>query len=133
MNLDDTDWALLAELQRDARLSFTELAKRVHLSASATTERVRRLEAAGVITGYAAQVDPAKVGMTLLAVVRLKHRGHSHEPLHRLLHQRPHILECLRTTGDDCYVLKVAATSMTQLEEYVNELGFHGDTTTSLV
>lgn len=133
VDLDATDWMIVTELQRDARVPFTELARRVHLSASATTERVKRLETAGVITGYSADVDLAQVGLGLLAVVRLKHRGASHEALHRLLHSRGHILEGLRTTGDDCYVLKVAATSMPQLEEFVNELGFFGDTTTSLV
>ncbi|MBV8931597.1 MAG: AsnC family transcriptional regulator, partial [Kutzneria sp.] len=50
-NLDETDWVILAELQREGRLSFTELGRRVSLGTSATTERVRRLEAAGVITG----------------------------------------------------------------------------------
>ena len=58
---DPTDWRLLAELQADGRLSFNELARRVHLSPPAVAERVRRLEQAGVITGYAARVDPARV------------------------------------------------------------------------
>lgn len=133
VDLDATDWMIVGELQRDARVAFTELARRVHLSASAATERVKRLEAAGVITGYRADVDLAKVGLSLLAVVRLKHRGASHDALHRLLQERGYVLEGLRTTGDDCYVLKIAATSMAQLEVSVNELGFFGDTTTSLV
>lgn len=133
VDLDPTDWMILAELQADARVPFTELARRVHLSASATTERVKRLEVAGVVTGYRADVDLAKVGFPLLAVVRLKHYGRDHEPLYRLLEKRDHILECLRTTGEDCYTLKVAAASMPELEEYVNELGDFGSTTTSLV
>jgi Lrp/AsnC family leucine-responsive transcriptional regulator len=101
--LDSTDWAVLAELQRDGRIPLTELGRRVSLSASATTERVRRLEAGGVVTGYHASVDLEKVGFTVLAVVRLKYPGSKHEPLHRLLDRRTEILECLRTTGDDCY------------------------------
>lgn len=133
VDLDTTDWTILSELQRDARVAFTELARRVHLSASATTERVRRLEASGVIRGYSATVDLAKVGLPLLAIVRLKYHGNHHQPLHQLIQQREHVLECLRTTGEDCYTLKVAATSMPQLEEYVNELGAYGNTTTSLV
>lgn len=67
-SLDTTDWFILAELQRDGRLPLTELARRVSLSASATTERVRRLEAAGVISGYRAVVDLGKVGYAVLAV-----------------------------------------------------------------
>ncbi|MEU9089808.1 Lrp/AsnC family transcriptional regulator [Streptomyces sp. NPDC087901] len=132
-NLDATDWAILDELQRDGRIAFTELARRVNLSASATTERVRRLEAVGVVTGYRAEVDLERAGYVALAVVRLKYPGSRHEPLHRMLRARPEILECLRTTGDDCYVLKVAATSMAHLEEIVDELAEFGSTTTNLV
>ncbi|MEV4257104.1 Lrp/AsnC family transcriptional regulator [Spirillospora sp. NPDC049652] len=132
-NLDATDRAILAELQRDGRLALTELGRRVSLSASATTERVRRLEETGVISGYHARVDLAKAGLPVLAVVRLKYPGNRHGPLHDLLRRRGEILECLRTTGEDCYVLKVAATSMGHLEQVVDELLELGSTTTNLV
>ncbi|MFI6452741.1 Lrp/AsnC family transcriptional regulator [Streptosporangium amethystogenes] len=132
-SLDATDWSILVEVQRDGRIPLTELGRRVNLSASATTERIRRLEAAGVITGYHAHVDLAKAGFTVLAVVRLKYPGSRHQPLHRLLDERPEILECLRTTGDDCYVLKMAATSMAHLEQLVDELAQFGSTITNLV
>ncbi|WP_326822789.1 Lrp/AsnC family transcriptional regulator [Streptosporangium sp. NBC_01756] len=132
-SLDATDWSILAELQQDGRVPLTELGRRVSLSASATTERVKRLEAMGVITGYRAGVDLVKAGFAVLAVVRLKYPGSQHQPLHRLLDERSEILECLRTTGDDCYLLKVAATSMAHLERLINELAQFGSTTTNLV
>ncbi|MGW1464984.1 Lrp/AsnC family transcriptional regulator [Streptomyces sp. NPDC002308] len=132
-NLDDVDWAIITQLQQEARISLSELGRRVSLSPSATTERVRQLEALGVITGYSATVDLAKVGYPVLAVVRLKYPGNRHQPLHRLLAERHEILECLRTTGDDCYTLKVAATSMEHLESLVDELAGFGSTTTSVV
>ena len=132
-SLDATDWAILTELQRDARLPLTELGRRVNLSASAATERLRRLETAGVISGYRAEIDLGKVGYPVLAVVRLKYPGSRHEPLHKLLAERPEILECLRTTGDDCYTLKIAAASMAHLERTVDELCQFGSTTTNLV
>jgi Lrp/AsnC family leucine-responsive transcriptional regulator len=134
-SIDVTDWAILAEVQRDGRIPFTELARRVNLSASATKERVRRLEEAEVITGYRAEVNPERTGYPVMAVVRLKYPGPGtrHQPLRRLLEERPEILECLRTTGDDCYVMKVAATSMAHLEELVDELAEFGSTTTNLV
>ncbi|MFI0718383.1 Lrp/AsnC family transcriptional regulator [Streptomyces sp. NPDC021224] len=131
--LDDVDWAIVGQLQHEARLSFSELGRRVGLSASATTERVRQLESLGVVTGYHAAVDLTKVGYPVLAVVRLKYPGNRHQPLHRLLTDRREILECLRTTGDDCYTLKVAATSMEHLETLVDELAGFGSTTTSVV
>ncbi|MFD4399512.1 Lrp/AsnC family transcriptional regulator [Kitasatospora sp. NPDC058478] len=133
VNLDDVDWQIIGQLQREARISLSELGRRVNLSSSATTERVRNLETLGVITGYHAVVDLAKVGYPVLAVVRLKYPGNRHEPLRRLLAERRELLECLRTTGDDCYTLKVAATSMEHLETLVDELAGFGSTTTSVV
>ncbi|MFF9623908.1 Lrp/AsnC family transcriptional regulator [Streptomyces griseosporeus] len=132
-NLDHVDWAIIQQLQREARISLSELGRRVNLSPSATTERVRNLEALGVITGYRAEIDLAKVGYPILAVVSLKYPGNRHEPLHRLLAERREILECLRTTGNDCYTLKVAATSMEHLETLMDELAGLGSTTTSVV
>ncbi|MFD8291418.1 Lrp/AsnC family transcriptional regulator [Streptomyces lavendulae] len=133
VNLDDIDWEIIGQLQREARISLSELGRRVKLSSSATTERVRNLESLGVITGYHATVDLAKVGYPVLAVVRLKYPGNRHQPLHRLLTERREILECLRTTGDDCYTLKVAATSMEHLETLMDELAGFGSTTTNVV
>ncbi|GAA3398275.1 Lrp/AsnC family transcriptional regulator [Streptomyces roseoviridis] len=133
VNLDAVDWAIIEQLQQEARISLSELGRRVSLSPSATTERVRQLEAAGVISGYHAVVDLAKVGYPVLALARLKYPGNRHEPLRRLLAERREILECLRTTGDDCYTLKVAATSMEHLETLMDELAGFGSTTTSVV
>jgi Lrp/AsnC family leucine-responsive transcriptional regulator len=131
--IDATDWAILVALQDDGRLPLTELGKRVNLSASATTDRVKRLESLGVITGYRATIDLGRAGYPVLAVVRLKYPGSHHSPLHKLIDERPEILECLRTTGDDCYVLKLAATSMQHLEELIDELAQFGSTTTNVV
>ncbi len=131
--VDEVDLAILAELQRDARISFTELGKRVNLSASAATERVRRLSESGVITGYRASIDLGKLGYPILADLRLKYPGSHHDPLRKLLAGRTEILECMRVTGDVCYVLKVAARSMEHLEEVVDQLADFGSVTTSLV
>jgi Lrp/AsnC family leucine-responsive transcriptional regulator len=133
VGLDDVDWAIVGQLQQEAPNSHSELGRRVKLSPSATTERVRHLEALGVITGYHAAVDLAKAGYPVLAIVRLKYPGNHHQPLRRLLAERREILECLRTTGDDCYALKVVATSMEHLETLVDELAGFGGTTTSVV
>ncbi len=133
VDLDDTDWLILRELQCDGRVSFTELARRVHLSPSATTERVKRLESTGVVRGYEAVVDLDAIGIGLLAVIRLKYFGNNHDPFHTYVADNGQFLECLRITGEDCYVLKVGATSMAQLQQYVDDLARFGDTTTSVV
>jgi Lrp/AsnC family leucine-responsive transcriptional regulator len=133
VDLDETDWAIIGELQCDARISFTELAKRVHLSSSATTERVKRLESSGVLRGYRAVIDLAAVGMSLVAVIRLKYFGNKHEPFYQYLADNSQFLECLRITGEDCFIIKVGAGSMDQLGGFVDDLARFGDTTTSLV
>src|SRR5881398_4175724 len=71
-SLDSTDWKILRELQQDSRLSSNELGRRVGLSAPATAERVRKLEDAGVITSYGAQVDATKLGLPLLVFIQLR-------------------------------------------------------------
>ncbi|MDH2415239.1 Lrp/AsnC family transcriptional regulator [Nocardioides sp. CER19] len=132
-NLDGVDWAIIAELQTDARISVSELARRVNLGSSATAERLRRLESGGVITGYRVVIDPAAVGYPVLAIVRLKYPGSRHDRLHQILAECREILECVRTTGEDCYTLKVVATSMPHLERVVDQLAALGSTTTNVV
>ncbi|WP_329458953.1 Lrp/AsnC family transcriptional regulator [Streptomyces sp. NBC_01497] len=130
---DATDWRILDVLQRDGRASFAELARSVSMSASAVTERVRRLEEAGVIAGYAAVVEPERVGLPVLAFVRLRYPHGNYKPFHDLVEAMPEILEAHHVTGDDCFVLKVAARSMRHLEEVSGRIGGLGSVTTSVV
>jgi Lrp/AsnC family leucine-responsive transcriptional regulator len=130
---DPTDWRLLAELQADGRLSFNELARRVHLSPPAVAERVRRLEQAGVITGYAARVDPARVGQPLLAFVQLRCS------LGRCLLKTttatdlPEVVEIHKLSGEHCTLLKIRATSLAHLEGLLERVGTHGELRTHIV
>ncbi|MFF1556754.1 Lrp/AsnC family transcriptional regulator [Streptomyces sp. NPDC058279] len=130
---DATDWRILQALQNDGRAGFTDLARTVSMSASAVTERVRRLEEAGVITGYTAVVDPAKLGKSILALIRLRYPHGNYKPFHDLLETTPEILEAHHVTGDDCFVLKVAARSMSHLEEIAGRIAGLGPVTTSIV
>ncbi|MBX6357017.1 MAG: Lrp/AsnC family transcriptional regulator [Micromonosporaceae bacterium] len=131
--LDATDWQILGILQRDARISFAELARRVAMSPSAVTERVRRLEETGVITGYRAEVDPAGVGLGILALVRLRYPTGNYRPFHALLESTPEIVEAHHVTGEDCFVLKVVARGMRHLEEVTGRIAGLGAVTTSVV
>lgn len=130
---DATDWRILDVLQRDGRASFAELARAVSMSPSAVTERVRRLEEAGVIQGYAAVVDPERLGLSILAFVRLRYPHGNYKPFHDLVAATPEILEAHHVTGDDCFVIKVAARSMRHLEEVSGRIGALGSVTTSVV
>ncbi len=133
VNLDEVDWRILAELQRDGRLSFADLAREVSMSASAVTERVRRLEQSGVITGYRAVVAPERIGLAILALVRLRYPSGNYRPFHALLDSTAEIVEAHHVTGDDCFQLKVAARSMRHLEEVTGRIAALGPVTTSVV
>jgi Lrp/AsnC family leucine-responsive transcriptional regulator len=131
---DVTDWRLIDELQRDGRLSFNELGRRVSLSAPAVAERVRRLEEQGVITGYHAHVDPAKVGRTVAALVRMSCYGPNCLLRHpEKLERDPAILEVHRLTGDSCCQLRVAVRTMTEFEELIDRLAEHGTPSSTMV
>jgi len=130
---DATDWRILDALQRDGRATFAELARAVSMSPSAVTERVRRLEELGVISGYTAVVDPERLGMPILALVRLRYPNGNYKPFHDLTASTPEILEAHHVTGDDCFVIKVAARSMPHLEEISGRIGALGSVTTSVV
>ncbi|MEV7615090.1 Lrp/AsnC family transcriptional regulator [Streptomyces sp. NPDC089799] len=130
---DAMDWRILEALQENGRAGFAELARTVSMSASAVTERVRRLEEAGVITGYTAVVDPEKLGKSILALVRLRYPHGNYKPFHDLLGTTTEILEAHHVTGDDCFVLKVAARSMGHLEEITGRIAGLGPVTTSIV
>ncbi|MFG2137685.1 Lrp/AsnC family transcriptional regulator [Streptomyces sp. NPDC048650] len=130
---DATDWRILDVLQRNGRAGYAELARAVNMSASAVTERVRRLEEAGVISGYAAVIEPERIGLPVLAFVRLSCPNGNYKPFHDLLENTPEILEAHHVTGDDCFVIKVTARSMRHLEEVSGRIGGLGTVTTSVV
>ncbi|MGH2558600.1 MAG: Lrp/AsnC family transcriptional regulator [Thermomicrobiales bacterium] len=131
--LDSIDWKILRELQADARLSFNELARRIGLSSPAVAERVRRMEDAGVIAGYHAQVDPSKVGLPVMALIQMRCA-----PGKCLLKTAspgdyPELLDMVKVSGPHCSVLKVAAASIPHLEDLFERLGMHGELLTSMV
>jgi Lrp/AsnC family leucine-responsive transcriptional regulator len=131
--VDRTDWRLLEELQKDGRASYADLARVVAMSPSAVAERVRRLEEASVIAGYRAIVDPERVGLSVMAFVRLRYPTGNYRPFHALLDSTPAIIEAHHVTGEDCFVLKVVARSMRHLEEVTGRIAGLGAVTTSVV
>lgn len=131
--LDDVNWQILRELQLDARISFAELGRRVGLSSPAVAERVRKLEDAGVITGYHAALDLSKVGRPITAVVLVGNPGDRSDQMLTLLVDMPEILECHRITGNESFVMKIAASSVEHLEHIIRQIEPYGRTTTSLI
>lgn len=130
---DETDMRILEALQHDGRASYAELARTVSMSPSAVTERVRRLEESGVIRGYTAIVDPERLGLGILAFVRLRYPTSNYKPFHDLVATTPEIMEAHHVTGEDCFMLKVVARSMHHLETTTGRIAGLGPVTTSIV
>src|SRR5271166_1247293 len=114
--IDETGWHILEELQENGRLSFAELGRRAGLTLPAVAERVRKMEDAGIITGFRAEVDPAKIGLPITAFIRISIVGDVFNSVARSVVSMPEVLECHRGTGADSFTLKVVVESVQHLE-----------------
>jgi Lrp/AsnC family transcriptional regulator, leucine-responsive regulatory protein len=132
-SLDRVNVRLLAELHESPRLSMSELARRVGMSAPSVTERVQRMERAGIIRGYTMDVDPAALGLPLLALVRIRPGPGQLPKIAAAAVETPQVVECHRITGEDCFFMKVHAPSIAELEEVLDRFLMFGQTTTSIV
>jgi Lrp/AsnC family transcriptional regulator, leucine-responsive regulatory protein len=132
IELDGMDGKILEILQADARTTLAEIGRRIHMSQPAVAERIKRMEAANVITGYHAKVNPAALGYGITAFIRVAIRGHD-LPMEAVAAQLPEIIECHSVTGDDCHIVKVVAPSVTELSQIISHLTRCGVTSTSIV
>jgi len=115
-------------------MSFAELGRRVSLSPPAVAERVRRLEIAGVITGYRAELDLAKLGLGMQALIRVMATGRDCESMGGRLVSLPEVLEAHRVTGSDSHIVRVAVRSVEHLESLLNRLMEHSsDSVTAII
>ena len=129
--IDHHDTRILAELQADARLTMAELGRRVHLSQPAVTERVRKLEAAGVITGYRATVDLAKLGYGIRAIMRVGRAEYAR--VVKLVQQTPEVISAYNVTGDDSWVIEIAVIDVSHLDAVVSKFCILTETATSII
>lgn len=119
---DTKDWQLLEALQQDARIGYAELGRKVRLSAPAVAERVKRLEEAGVITGYRAVVEPKRMGFGIEAMVRLRCDGGTCSRIGKVVADVPEVLDCRRLAGEDSALLRVVAMSIEHLQAVLDRL-----------
>ncbi|MBK7529719.1 Lrp/AsnC family transcriptional regulator [Piscinibacter sp.] len=129
--LDAHDTRILAELQADARLTMSELGRRVHLSQPAVTERVRKLEAAGVITGYRATVDLGRLGYGIRALIRIGRAEYAR--VIKLIQQTPECINAYNVTGEDSWVLEIAVIDVAHLDSVVSKFCLLTETATSII
>jgi Lrp/AsnC family transcriptional regulator, leucine-responsive regulatory protein len=131
--LDDTNRAVLAELHANPRISMSALGRRVGMSAPAVTERVQRLERAGVIRGYRLDVDPAALGLPVTAFTRVRPAPGQLPKVAELARQLSQVSECYRITGEDCFLVKVHAATVPELEDLLDQFLLYGQTVSSIV
>ena len=123
-NLDFTDRRILNELQVNGRISIVDLAERVHLTKTPCSERVKRLEREGVISGYSATIDPVEVEMGHVMIVHVnlsKTSDSSLEDFNRAVKQIPEVQTCLMIAGPFDYMLKVRTRDITHFRELLGE------------
>jgi Lrp/AsnC family leucine-responsive transcriptional regulator len=131
--LDPVNLRVLRELVADPRLSIAALARRIGMSAPAVAERVQRLQASGVIAGYRLDLDPRALGLPVAAYIRVRPAPGQLQTIAELARDIPEVVECHRITGEDCFLLKVHAAAIDQLEVILDRLLALGQTTTSIV
>jgi Lrp/AsnC family leucine-responsive transcriptional regulator len=133
LQIDTVGWGLLRRLQEDARVSFRQLGEAIGLTAPAAAERVRRLEDAGIITGYHAALDLGKVGLPIMAFVHLTSNAQQSVRFREVVPNISEVIECHTVTGTESYILKVAVPSVPLLERLLWKLKDYGEVRTSLI
>lgn len=135
IELDAIAWKIVECLQHNARISFAELGRKVGLSTPAVAERVRRLEEAGVVTGYHASINMARLGLPIHVVMRLTIPGGDLQISRTVaaMKELPEILRCHRITGNESFVIEAHLVSVRHLEALIDRLSAFGATSTSTV
>jgi Lrp/AsnC family leucine-responsive transcriptional regulator len=124
-DLDKMDRKILDILQQEGRISVTELSERVGLSATPCSERIRRMEREGVITGYYARVDPKALGLSLLVFVEIKLSAKSGDVFDKVkaqLQYLPEVMECHLVSGDFDYLIKARIREMSEYRRLLGDV-----------
>lgn len=131
--LDQVNRSLLRELAAEPRITMSALARRVGMSAPAVSERIQRLERAGVITGYRVDISPAALGLPVTAFVRIRPTAGQLPRIAQLARETPEISECHRISGEDCFLIKMHAATIEDLEKTLDCFLTYGQTISSIV
>ena len=131
--LDETAWQILEALQENGRLSYSELGKKIGLSTPAVSERVRKLEDAGIITGYRATIDLQKLGREIIAFVSIRSTPDQNKRLIQFIQNSPVVSEGHYITGQASYILKIVVANIKEMETFIGEVSHFGATNTSVV
>lgn len=131
--IDQTDLLILAALRQNARISLAELGAEISLSGPATGERIRRLQDAGVIKGFTAEISPKALGFTLQAVVRIRPRPGFLHTVEQMIHDEPRFTDCDKVTGEDCFVVRLLLREIEELDPILEPFHERANTNTSMI
>ena len=131
--LDERGWRLLLALQQDGRAPLKALAQAAGLSLPATAERLKRLQDAGVVRSVSAELDAARAGYPVRAIVGATVSQPGKKAFLDRLRQAPEVLECHHVAGADSYLFTVVARSLEDLERFLGAINGYGETRTSIV
>jgi Lrp/AsnC family transcriptional regulator, leucine-responsive regulatory protein len=131
--LDEVNLRILKELEENGRLGMAELGRRVSMSPPAVAERVQRLERAGIIAGYRAEIDPRALGFPVSAIVRIRPAPGQLQRIPEVAKDTPEVAECYRITGEDCYLMRLHLRAIDELEDVLDLFTPYGQTTTSII
>lgn len=131
--LDAVDRRLITLLSANARASVAELARTVGMSSPSVSDRLRRLEETGVIRRYTVDIDPAALGYTLEAIVRVRPMPGQLRHVEALLKDIPEFVECDKVTGEDCFVARVVLRTIGHLDEILDRVTEYAETNTAIV
>jgi len=124
---------ILAALDADSRLSMSELARLVGMSAPAVSERVRRLEAGGIIRAFTLDVDARALGYQIRALVRIRPLPGKLHVVERLIQDTPQFIECDKITGDDPFLARLVVHSIEEMDDVLEALSDHAVTSTAVI
>lgn len=133
MSLDQINRKIVELLWENARLSFAEIGKQIHLSAPAVAERVRKLEAEGVITGYQAQINQDALGFPISAFVLMKVFHGREQAFIAFVKQQPEVARCVNVTGEKAFLVEMALSSIDELDDVLEKFSVIGETSTMIV
>ncbi len=131
--MDITDAKILEILQEDGRVSMKELGKRVSLTSPAVSERVKRLEENGVITGYKAIVNQVMLGLNVTVIIHVGLNVSAHKVFLKFVNDHKSIVECHHVTGNDCMTIKAMLANTLELEKLLDEIQAIGSTRTEII
>ena len=131
--LDAVDARIVAALADNARISVADLSRQVGLSSPSVSERLKRLEEAGVIQGYTVRLNPEALGLPLAAWLRIRPVPGQLRKVSEILGSLPEIVECDRVTGEDCFIARAHVRSVEDLEALIDEIIPYAMTNTAII